>query len=244
MRRRLWGVGSLVLGLAVLGLGPETEVGQRFEGLGDAPDLTAASVAASPARTPVVLVPGWSAEGQDLEPLKGLFVAAGWPDSAVAVVEFEDPEGSNIDHAEEMAAVVEELLARTGSDRVDVLAHSMGGLATRYYMQNGGGGKIRRVAFLATPHRGTYTAYLAWGDGGKEMHPGSTFLADLQRFRAVPEDVEAITVRTKVDLHIIPPESATLVGLPNLEVCCPSHIGILTHPDAFGAVESFFVRQP
>jgi len=203
-----------------------------------------ATAAMTSNRVPVVLVPGWSAEGQDLEPLKEIFVGAGWADSTVAVVEFEDPEGSNILHAQELAAVVEDLQARTGHDRVDVLAHSMGGLATRYYMQNDGAGKVRRVAFLATPHRGTYTAYLAWGDGGQEMHPGSAFLMDLQQFRSVPEDVEAITVRTKVDLHIIPPESATLVGLPNLEVCCPSHIGILTHPEAFQAVERFFTRTP
>ncbi|MEJ2542319.1 MAG: alpha/beta fold hydrolase [Gemmatimonadota bacterium] len=195
-------------------------------------------------RTPVVLVPGWSAEGQDLEPLKKLFVEAGWADSTVAVVEFEDPEGSNLIHADEMGRVVDDLRARTGRDRVDVVAHSMGGLATRYYMQNDGAGKIRRVAFMATPHRGTWTAYLAWGEGGREMHPGSAFLMDLQRFRSVPEDVEAITLRTKVDLHIIPPESTTLVGLPNLEVCCPSHLGILTHPEAFAAVERFFVRKP
>jgi triacylglycerol lipase len=225
---------SLALGLVLLGSSPQPEVGQQV-----------ASQLAEPAeRTPVVLVPGWSAEGQDLEPLKEIFVEAGWPEAAVSVVEFDDPEGSNIVHAEELGRVVDDLRARTGTSRVDVLAHSMGGLATRYYMQNDGAGKVRRVAFLATPHRGTYTAYLAWGEGGKEMHPGSAFLMDLQQFRAVPEDVEAITVRTKVDLHIIPPESATLVGLPNLEVCCPSHIGILTHPEAFQAVERFFTRSP
>lgn len=226
---------GVALGITIVGASPQAEVGL---------DVTDSVSAAPSDRVPVVLVPGWSAEGQDLEPLKGIFVRAGWADSAVAVVEFEDPEGSNILHAQEMALVVEELRARTGRDRVDILAHSMGGLATRYYLQNDGAGKVRRVAFLATPHRGTYTAYVAWGEGGKEMHPGSSFLMDLQEFRAVPQDVEAITVRTKVDLHIIPPESATLVGLPNLEVCCPSHIGILTHPDAFRIVERFFMRVP
>lgn len=233
---------SAVLGFALLGTTTEVQVGLRFEGNWSSSALDPPPVVFE--HVPVVLVPGWSAEGQDLEPLKGIFVRAGWPDSAVAVVAFDDPEGSNILHAQELSAVVEELRARTGVTRVDILAHSMGGLATRYYLQNDGAGKVRRVAFLATPHRGTYTAYLAWGEGGKEMHPGSSFLMDLQQFRAVPEDVEAITVRTKVDLHIIPPESATLVGLPNLEVCCPSHIGILTHPDAFDAVQRFFTRNP
>lgn len=205
---------------------------------------TAEEAGGGDARTPVILVPGWSEEGQDLEPLKKLFVDAGWPPTSVLVQEFEDAEGSNRDHARELAAGVDSLRALTGAERVDVVAHSMGGLATRFYLQGGGAERVRRVAFLATPHRGTWVAYLAWGEGGREMHPGSFFLLDLQRFRGVPEGVEAITVRTKVDLHIIPPESARLTGIPDVEVCCPSHLGLLTHPDAFQAVERFFTRTP
>jgi triacylglycerol lipase len=201
-----------------------------------------AEAAAASELTPILLVPGWSDGAATMGPLEVLLREAGWPDSRVARVEFEDPVGSNRDHADELAAALYRLRERTGAVRVDVVAHSMGGLATRYFLQNGGGEAVRRVVFVATPHRGTWTAYLAWGEGGREMQPGSLFLMDLQAFRAVPSGVEAITLRTKVDFHVLPPESATLVGIPDIEVCCPSHEGLLSHPDAFQAIRRFLTR--
>lgn len=193
-------------------------------------------------RTPVLLVPGWSDDGDTLEPLEELFLGAGWTDEQVERLEFEDPVGSNKDHAKELEMALERLRERTGAGEVDIVAHSMGGLATRYFLQNGGADRVRRVVFVATPHRGTWTAYLAWGEGGEEMHPGSLFLVDLQAFRAVPSGVEALTLRTKVDFHVLPPESATLVGVPDIEICCPTHVGLLSHPEAFQAMERFLTR--
>lgn len=193
-------------------------------------------------RVPVVLVPGWSDDSEQLRPLRDRFLEAGWPDSAVVSLSFEDPEGSNRVHARALAMAVERLRERVGAPEVDVVAHSMGGLALRYYLQNGGAENVRRVVFLATPHRGTYAAWLAWGKGGEEMDPGSLFLLSLQKGRAVPPGVEGITVRTPVDLHILPPESATLPPLPDIEVCCPTHAGLLDDEETFKVILSFLER--
>ena len=190
-------------------------------------------------RVPVLLVPGWSDEAEHLDPLENRFVDAGWPDSTVVALSFEDPVGSNRTHARTIARAVSELRARTGAPRVDVVAHSMGGLALRYYLQNGGGEEVRRVVFLATPHRGTWSATLAWGEGGEEMKPGSSFLLSLMEFFPLPPGVEGITVRTPVDLHVLPAESATLPPLPDIEVCCPTHAGLLDHDETFDVIETF-----
>lgn len=195
-------------------------------------------------RTPVVLVPGWSDDSETLEPLRERFLAAGWSPMAIEVVAFEDPVGSNHDHAEELDAAVDRLRERTGNGSVDVVAHSMGGLATRLFLQEGGREEVRRAVFVATPHRGTWLAMLAWGDGGEEMKPGSPFLLELRNVRGVPPGVEALTIRSKVDLHILPPESATLNGVPDVEICCPSHEGLLNHPQAFDAMARFLLRAP
>lgn len=193
-------------------------------------------------RVPVLLVPGWRDDSKQLDPLRRRFVEAGWADSTVATLSFEDPVGSNREHAREIAVAVSELLALTGAPRVDVVAHSMGGLALRYFLQAGGHPEIRRVVFLATPHRGTWIASLAWGEGGEEMQPGSSFLLSLMRFYAVPPGVEGITVRTPVDLHVLPPESAALPPLPDIEVCCPTHAGMLDHDETFDVIETFLRR--
>jgi triacylglycerol lipase len=153
--------------------------------------------------------------------------------------------GSNRTNAERLRLAVEDLRSRTGAERVDVVAHSMGGLATRYYLKSAEGGFVRRVVFLATPHRGTYAAYVAWGEGGREMSPGSEFLRGLNEpFQVLPPGVEGITIRTPVDLHILPPESALLPPLPDVEVCCPTHAGLLDDPETFRVIESFLSRAP
>lgn len=194
---------------------------------------------APPAPVPVLLVPGWGDHEAHLEELEGRFAAAGWDDEHLLALSFEDPVGSNRDHAREIAEAVLVLEARTGAAEVDVVAHSMGGLATRYYLLNGGAEHVRKVVFLATPHRGTVSAHFAWGEGAREMEPQSPFLLALLRTQPIPDGVRAITIRTPLDLHVLPPESATLPGVPNLEVCCPTHAGLLEDPATFELIERF-----
>ena len=187
---------------------------------------------------PVLLVPGWNDEGEDLAPLRRRFLDAGWPEERVVALGFEDPVGSNVEHAAEIAVAVEELRTATGAPAVDVVAHSMGGLAVRRLLLEGDP-PIRKVVFLATPHRGTVTAYMAWGEGGEEMQPGAEFLLDLNRELLPHRNVRAMSVRTPMDLRIIPGESAQLPGAVNREVCCPTHRGLLEDPETFELVRGF-----
>jgi triacylglycerol esterase/lipase EstA (alpha/beta hydrolase family) len=192
---------------------------------------------------PVLVIPGWSDDETRLAALGARLAAAGWEPGSVLTLSFEDPVGSNRDHAREIALAALALKSRTGAERVDVVAHSMGGLATRYFLQNGGDEHVRRVVFLATPHMGTVSAYFAWGEGAREMEPRSTFLLGLIRAQPVPSGVRAITIRTPLDLHVLPPESATLPGVPNLEVCCPTHAGLLDDDETFELIARF-LRDP
>lgn len=188
---------------------------------------------------PVLLVPGWSATARLLAPLRRRLVEAGWSESHVLAVDFADPKGSNRDHAREISAAVDGLLQRTGARRVDIVAHSMGGLSTRLYLDDGGGVRVRRTVFIATPHRGTYTAYLAFGRGRREMIPGSELLRELGGRPPVPPGVEAMTIRTPVEVHILPHASAVLPGVRNVRVCCPTHRGLLASRSAFRVIHRF-----
>jgi len=192
---------------------------------------------------PVLMVPGWFKTGAAFAGLRARMLNAGWPEDHVAAITFAERTGSNREHAREMAAAVDDLLARTGAARVDIIAHSMGGLATRLYLRDHPG-KVRRVVFLATPHRGTYAAYLAFGRGRAEMLPGSAFLDSLNAAPPVPPGVEAMTVRTLVDAHIIPGVSATLPGVRDVVVCCPAHQAISRNLDVFRAVVAFLREEP
>lgn len=193
-------------------------------------------------RAPVILVPGWFDTGRDLAALRIRLLGAGLDDTQVRTLTFVDPTGSNVDHAAELDSLVSEVIAESGASRVDIVAHSMGGLATRWYLATRPEAPVRRVAFLGTPHRGTLSAHLAWGDGRDEMLPDSRFLAELNSEEPLPAGVEAITVRTPIDTHVVPGESATLPGVEDHVVCCPTHPGLLENEDVFLLVLDFLER--
>ena len=115
----------------------------------------------------------------------------------------------------------------------------MGGLATRWYILRNPEHGIRRSVFLGSPHRGTLSAHLAWGAGRDEMIPDSPFLDSLNTGQPTPLGVDAITIRTIVDTHILPGESATLPGLMNHELCCPTHAGLLRDEEVFALILPF-----
>ena len=190
--------------------------------------------------TPVLLVPGWSDRAKRLAWLQRAFIAAGWPESALGIVDFNDRYGSNIAHAAEIEIAIDELLTRSGTERVDVVAHSMGGLALRYFLHyRGGAPRVRRVVFMGTPHRGTWAAYLGWGDGAREMRPGHSFLASLSEYPALPEGVEALCIHTPMETRVLPQSSAVLPDVRNARVWCASHPRLLRSKKVFLAIRQF-----
>jgi triacylglycerol lipase len=112
----------------------------------------------------------------------------------------------------------------------------MGGLALRLCLADAGHAAcIRRVVFLATPHSGTWAAWLARGAGGREMRRGSSLMRHLDE-ADVPDHVRGWTVRTPIDLRIFPAGSADLAGMRSVEVCCPTHRGLLRSARVFAAI--------
>jgi triacylglycerol lipase len=127
-------------------------------------------------------------------------------------LDFADTWGSNVDHAAEIGAAVRRLRDRTGSPLVDIVAHSMGGLATRWFIAfSSQPAPVRSVIFIATPHRGTWTSLLAWGDSAAELRPDSDFLRTL-RNRPFPDHIRTFTIRTRLETHVMPATSAMWPG--------------------------------
>lgn len=223
---------------ALVGAGASAAAGA---GSRPTPSVLSATSRAVPTRAvvPVLLVPGWFDSARDLAALRIHLLGAGWPGSHVSTLTFLEPTGSNRDHADELEAAVRAIRAESGADSVDIVAHSMGGLAVRWYLLTRANAPVRRAIFIASPHRGTLSAHLAWGGGRDEMMPGSPFLDTLNVRQPVPVGVDAITVRTLIDTHIVPGESATLPGVPDYPLCCPTHAGLLQDRDVLDIVRSF-----
>lgn len=103
---------------------------------------------------PVVLVGGYASMAQSLEPLAASLRADGFRNVFV----FEVPNNglADIHHsAQRLAAFVADVRRRTGARRVDIVAHSAGGVVARTWAQlHGGARSLDRLVTIATPHHG------------------------------------------------------------------------------------------
>ncbi|MCC8250774.1 alpha/beta fold hydrolase [Saccharothrix luteola] len=105
---------------------------------------------------------------------------------------------------------VERICAETGSDRVHVVGHSLGGLIARYYVQRlDGDARVRTLITLGTPHGGTLAAYLLPTALTRQLRPGSDLLAELAE-PSRPCRTRFVVVWSEMDQVIVPQRNARL----------------------------------
>ena len=125
-----------------------------------------------------------------------------------------------------------------------IVAFSMGGLISRYYLQElDGAVRCRGLHTVATPHNGTYVAYLYPGLGARQMRPNSAFLAKLQGSEQVYDDLKIPTTsyRSPLDVVMMPLESPNWHRGDNIHFWSPIHPALLwnrtLHRDLLGRLE-------
>jgi pimeloyl-ACP methyl ester carboxylesterase len=75
------------------------------------------------------------------------------------LVVFEDGEcGSSVDHANELRSIVEQVKQETGSEKVNMVGFSKGGLAARVYLEDGNN-NVENLIMIGTPNGGAPLAY-------------------------------------------------------------------------------------
>ncbi|TQM82609.1 triacylglycerol esterase/lipase EstA (alpha/beta hydrolase family) [Saccharothrix saharensis] len=105
---------------------------------------------------------------------------------------------------------VERICAETGSDRVHVVGHSLGGLIARYYVQRlDGDARVRTLVTLGTPHLGTMTAYLVPTPLTRQLRPGSDLLSELAE-PSRPCRTRFVVVWSEMDQVVVPQRNARL----------------------------------
>jgi len=128
---------------------------------------------------PVILIPGvlgtmWRNDGELLldpilhsyDNLVATFEANGYVASTTFFTLLYDWRNSNVDTALLLKQKIDEVKAICSCNKVDIIAHSMGGLVARQYVESDGyQNDIDQVVFLATPHLGAPKAYLPWEAG-------------------------------------------------------------------------------
>jgi triacylglycerol lipase len=103
--------------------------------------------------------------------------------------------------AEALGRAVEETCEQTGYDRVHVVAHSLGGVVARHYVQRqGGDARVHTLVTLGAPHSGTSAARILPLRLCRQLRPDSDLIADLRqpapgcrtRFLAVWSDLDQL----------------------------------------------------
>lgn len=103
--------------------------------------------------------------------------------------------------ADSLGRAVDAACAQTGYERVHVVAHSLGGVVARYYVQRlGGDDRVHTLVTLGSPHGGTRSARLLPLRLCRQLTPGSELLAELAapapgcrtRFVAVWSDLDQV----------------------------------------------------
>ncbi len=73
---------------------------------------------------------------------------------------------SDVDDAVLLKNKIDAVLAQTGATKVDLIAHSMGGLVAKSYIAQNGTGSVGKMIFIGTPHLGAPKSFkaLMYGD--------------------------------------------------------------------------------
>ena len=192
-----------------------------------------------PAHDPVVFVHGWNSSRTVWNTMISRFKADGWTDAELVAWQY-NTNLSNATIAGQLSAKVDSVLAATGAARVDVVTHSMGGLSSRYYAKNlGGGGKIDAWVSLGGPNHGTQWAYGCFSTSCLEMRPNSTFLNALNATDETPGTPRYATWWSPCDEVINPDSSVPLSGATNTQTACLSHSGLYGDATVYAQVRDW-----
>jgi pimeloyl-ACP methyl ester carboxylesterase len=137
--------------------------------------------------------------------------------------------------AELLGRHIEGICERTGSERVDVVGHSLGGLIARYYVQClGGDARVRTLVTLGTPHSGTRVVPLANAHPiVRQMRPGSELLEELTR-PAPGCRTHFVSFWSDLDHLMDPLETACIdhedLMAENVRVTGIGHLALPVHP--------------
>lgn len=193
--------------------------------------LAAALPSTAAAHDPILFVHGWNSNSSTWTTMVNRFAADGWTAAELNNWSYNTSQ-SNATTAGQIQTKVDQILAATGAAKVDLISHSMGGLSTRYYVKNlGGGAKVDEWVSLGGPNHGTNTANYCFSTACSEMRIGSTFLNNLNAGDETPgTTVNWLTWWSPCDDVINPDSSVALSGATNRQTACLSHSAL--HEDA------------
>jgi triacylglycerol lipase len=161
--------------------------------------------------------------------------------------------------AGQLAGFVNQVLKRSGAQRVALVGHSEGGMMPRYYIKFLGGARtVAKLVALAPSNHGTlnpstFGGALTGCTACLQQQTGSALLTKLNAGAETPPPVDYTVIETVYDEVVIPYTSAFLSGPAarvtniTLQQKCPAdfvgHLGITTNAVAVQWVEKALANR-
>jgi pimeloyl-ACP methyl ester carboxylesterase len=188
-----------------------------------------------PGRTGVLLVHGYFCNRGVWRPWLRRLRAQGVPCTALTL----EPAFGEIDAwVPAIDAAVAALQQATGRPPV-VVAHSMGGLATRAWLAltPGAAARVAHVITVGTPHQGTWLARFGHTRNARQMRVGGPWLAALTGSATAAPGALFTCFFGHADNIVFPAATATLPGADNRHLPAVAHVAMLEHPAVWAAVQ-------
>lgn len=142
--------------------------------------LFAGSAQAACNADPIVFIHGYSGWKSQFDVMINRFKNDGTPGCALYKFGYNSLGKSNKTSARELKSFVNNIRPNHGYRKAKLIAHSNGGLVSRWYrVFEGGYSATSRLVTLGTPHKGTSWAYACFSPACFEMRYNSSFLQSL-----------------------------------------------------------------
>jgi pimeloyl-ACP methyl ester carboxylesterase len=171
--------------------------------------------------TPVLLLHGYGLNRGSLRLLVARLRRDGW--KWVHAINSQPRSAPIPELASHLSREVERLCRVSGSSRVDIVAHSTGGVIASWYISNlDGDARVRRLVTLGSPLAGTRVSVFGYRRQAEDLRPGSEVLASLD-----PGRVPTTSLCSDRDYMVLPRASARPPGVRVARFKHLGHIGML-----------------
>lgn len=137
------------------------------------------------------------------------------------------------DAASELKTFINKVKSSAGTSQVDIVAHSLGGVVSRYYIQKlSGASSVKNLVSIASPHNGTTMSGIAgladivpgvanvfvfsWCKSCADQIVGSSLLASLNAGGGTSPSVSYTNIVTKYDEIVTPYDKAAFLSGSNV----------------------------
>ncbi|MEN8906200.1 MAG: alpha/beta fold hydrolase [Clostridiales bacterium] len=161
------------------------------------------SISAATSQNPVIMVHGLTGSGSNFSSIESYLQQNGWDSSQMEALDLPSKMGDQTSNSAAIEKAVDNMLQKTGASEVDIVAHSMGGANSLYYIVNkNGADKVDKVVTLG----------------------GANGLTTSR----VPAGIELTSITGTADT-IVASSLSNISGADTISVPGASHIGLLTN---------------